>query len=93
MNEDNLIGRVVKAKAGRDSNDFFIIVNVIDGIYVQIANGERRKIEKPKKKKIKHLQFTNMWASDIKGLLLENKEVTNAKIRKYFKSVDIDKEV
>lgn len=93
MNQDNLIGRVVKAKAGRDLDNFFIIVNVIDDVYVQIADGERRKIENPKKKKIKHLQFTNMWANDIKELLLQSKEVTNAKIRKYFKSVEIDKEV
>ena len=93
MNEDNLIGRVVKAKAGRDLDSFFIIINVIDNIYVQIADGQKRKIENPKKKKIKHLQFTNMWANDIKELLLHSKEVSNADIRKYFKSVEIDKEV
>lgn len=93
MNDDNLIGRVVKAKAGRDLDDFFIIIDVLDEIYVQIVDGKRRRIENPKKKKIKHLQFTNMWANDIKELLLQNKEVNNAKIRKYFKSVDIDKEV
>lgn len=93
MNKDNLIGRVVKAKAGRDSEGFFIILDIIDDNYVLIVDGKSRKIEDPKKKKIKHLQFTNMWASDITKLLQQNEEVTNAKIRKYFKSVDIDKEV
>ncbi|MHC1685648.1 MAG: hypothetical protein AB6733_22425 [Clostridiaceae bacterium] len=93
MSEDNLIGRVVKAKAGRDLEGFFIVVDIIDNDYVHIADGKSRKIENPKKKKIKHLQFTNMWANDIKMLLLQKEEVTNAKIRKYFKSVDIDKEV
>ena len=39
-------GSIVKAKAGRDKDDLFVVVG-IDGSYAYIANGKRRKVEKP----------------------------------------------
>ncbi len=47
------------AKSGRDKGKKLVVTEVIDNEYVMIADGRRRKIEKPKKKKIKHLQLTN----------------------------------
>lgn len=51
-------GLVVKAKAGRDKDDFFVVLE-FDEKYVFICNGKRRTLEKPKKKNIKHLALTN----------------------------------
>lgn len=51
-------GLVVKAKAGRDKDDFFIVMDFNEK-EAFICNGKRRKIEKPKKKNIKHLALTN----------------------------------
>lgn len=47
-------GQIVKAKAGRDKDGFFIILR-LDGRYAYIVNGRRRKVEVPKKKKLIHL--------------------------------------
>ncbi len=52
-------GSVVRAKAGRDKDKFFIVLRVEDN-YCFIADGRRRKAENPKKKKLIHLAPTNV---------------------------------
>ena len=93
MSTNNLIGRVVLAKTGRDAGKFFVIVGIIDNNYVYIANGKNRKIEKPKLKKLKHLNFTNVSAEEVISSLLRKEPITNANINKIIKSVEIIKEV
>ena len=49
-------GRVVESIQGRDKGYFFLILeNAADGI-VMIADGSRHRLERPKKKKTKHLR-------------------------------------
>lgn len=50
-------GMVVRSQAGHDQNRFYILV-AISGEYGFIADGKRRKIEKPKKKNLRHLKRT-----------------------------------
>lgn len=66
-------GSVVRAKAGRDKGSYFVVLN-IEGRYAFIADGKSRKAEKPKKKKLIHLEATSR-------VLAENLE-TNRKIKK-----------
>ncbi len=54
-------GSIVKAKAGRDKDMFFVVLG-LDKDYAYIADGKRRRVEKPKKKKLIHLQATNSLA-------------------------------
>lgn len=49
------IGQVVKSKTGRDAGGIFLVYKVLDSEYVEIVDGKRRTLEKPKKKKMKHL--------------------------------------
>lgn len=51
------IGTVVKALKGRDKDKYFCVVGMEDE-YVYICNGKERKLSKPKRKKIKHIQAT-----------------------------------
>lgn len=83
------LGQLVHSRAGRDKDRYFIIVGVVDENYVLIADGDLRKISKPKKKKIKHLVFHNKFADDIKRALLENKRITDADIRKSLQSMGL----
>ena len=46
------IGSVVISKAGRDKGDNFIVLS-LDGEFAMLANGDLRKVDKPKKKKLK----------------------------------------
>ncbi len=50
---DILIGQFVKSKAGRDKDRIFIIIEIVDEVYVRIVDGDLRRIESPKRKKIK----------------------------------------
>lgn len=79
---ENLIGRVVYSKSGRDSERAFIILDVIDKDYVYIVDGNLRKVEKPKKKKMKHLNITNDISEDIKQLIMSGNNISNSKVRK-----------
>ncbi len=51
-------GMIVCSTAGRDRGKFMVITEVLDG-FALIADGKERKLVKPKKKRIKHLYFTN----------------------------------
>lgn len=58
-------GQIVKAKAGRDKDGFFIIIK-LDGKFAYIANGKRRKVDLPKKKKLIHLVPTATVVQDFR---------------------------
>jgi ribosomal protein L14E/L6E/L27E len=50
--------RLCKSIAGHDKNSWYAIVKQ-EGGFAWIADGRRRKLEKPKRKNIKHIQITN----------------------------------
>lgn len=77
---DIVKGQMVISKAGRDKDLHFIVVDVIKP-YVFLADGKRRRIEHPKRKKEIHIQLTNFVDKQIQDLLEKNK-ITNAEIRK-----------
>ena len=70
---DIVKGSVVRAKAGRDKDSYFIVLDVLDK-FALIADGKSRKLEKPKKKNLNHLEAT-------KTVITQNLE-TNRKIKK-----------
>ncbi|GAA0716144.1 KOW domain-containing RNA-binding protein [Clostridium malenominatum] len=93
MEDKGQIGTVVYSKAGRDKDKLFIVIDVLDEQYVYIADGTLRLIEKPKKKKIRHLAFTNTKSDEVKNLLISGEKVSNSMIRKILQSHDVNKEV
>lgn len=93
MDMDNYLGRVVCSKAGRDMGKRFLIVGVLNDEYVYISDGRLRNIEKPKKKKLRHLTVTDIVADEIKEMILSDQKISNPKIKKYLQSQDSDKEV
>ncbi len=52
MQNNDLIGKVVLSKAGRDKDHLYVVVRQIDDDYVLLANGDTKLIEMPKKKKL-----------------------------------------
>lgn len=76
------LGQVVISKAGRDAGKKFVITGIIDSSYVLLSDGSLRKIEKPKRKKIKHIQLTDIILDDLKVKLGANQKVTNTEIKK-----------
>ncbi|EDS76460.1 ribosomal protein L14E [Clostridium botulinum C str. Eklund] len=92
MKYNELIGKIVYSKAGRDQGRMFIIFNVIDDDYVSIVDGDLRTVEKPKKKKLKHLYITDKVMEDVKERIISNNSISNIKVRRFLKNRDAIKE-
>lgn len=74
-------GMVVRSIAGRDKGDLFIVLSR-EGAYAYLANGELRKVDRPKKKKLKHLQPSHYVSEFIQNKLSTMGKVTNSEVRK-----------
>ncbi len=77
-----IVGQIVISKAGRDAGRRFVVIRVIDDLFVELSDGNLRRVEKPKKKKIKHLDITDEVADRIAEKLMNNGRVSNAEVRK-----------
>jgi ribosomal protein L14E/L6E/L27E len=76
------VGQIVKSKAGRDKDRTFVIIGVVDQQYVLVADGDLRKVDKPKKKKVRHLAKYNIVSEDIKQKIDNNDKVSNLLLRR-----------
>ena len=54
MQNNDLIGKIVLSKCGRDKDHYYVIVDKVDDDYYLLSNGSNKTIQMPKKKKIKH---------------------------------------
>ncbi|MBQ2896982.1 MAG: KOW domain-containing RNA-binding protein [Clostridia bacterium] len=81
-------GLIVKSTAGREKDKFFVVLDIVDDIYCLIADGRTRKVDMPKKKKIKHLIATDVCSEGIKDKLKTAQTVTNSMVRKELKSFE-----
>lgn len=78
-------GFVVKAIAGKEKNQVFVVVEVNDK-FVFIADGKRLRVNKPKKKSVKHIQKVSTKKFSEDELLVKDEKV-NASIRKFLKNL------
>lgn len=72
-------GSLVYSISGRDKGSLFLVLKR-EGDFVYLADGSMRKLENPKKKKIKHTNKTNT-------LLEFDENISNSDIRKMLKKV------
>ncbi|AFS79243.1 hypothetical protein Curi_c22400 [Gottschalkia acidurici 9a] len=75
------LGQIVKSKAGRDKDKIFTVIDIVDEDYILIVDGKYRKLDNPKKKKIKHLMVYKNVLGDLKEKIARN-EINNSYIRK-----------
>lgn len=75
------IGSVVRSIAGRDKGDDFIVLAIEDN-FVYLANGELRKVDTPKKKKLKHVQVSGKISEFVANKMATVGKVTNSEVRK-----------
>ena len=79
---DLKIGQIVKSKAGRDKGRVFLICQVVDEQFVLVCDGDLRKLNLPKKKKVKHLVIYNTVLTEFAENLGNNKNLNDAYVRK-----------
>ena len=87
-------GHVVLSKAGRDKGKKFMVLSVDDtGSYVYVADGNLRRVENPKKKKLRHLDMTGDMLEKLAEKIMEGKQLQNSEIYKGIKMLDLDEKL
>lgn len=77
-------GDIVISTAGREKDNCFVVVGLQDN-FAFICDGKNRKIDKPKKKKIKHLSSVIGHSEFVSSKLFKSEAVTNREIKKELK--------
>ena len=72
---------IVVSLAGRDQGQLMFVVD-LDDQYAVLANGRSRKLENPKRKKLKHLRFAARIDSTVSRKLLSGDKVLNSELRR-----------
>ena len=72
---------IVLSLSGRDKGKYFFVVETA-GDYALIADGKCRKLERPKRKKQKHLQLAARADSRVAGKLRSGDKVLNSELRR-----------
>ncbi len=75
------ISDIVLSTAGRDQGKLFYVIET-DGAYVLIANGKERRLESPKRKKLKHVRKVPRAESRVAEKILHGDKVLNRELRR-----------
>ena len=78
---DITISDVVVSTAGRDHGECFYVVNEAP-IYLFLANGKDRTLDKPKRKKRKHVQKVLRSETRVAEKLRSGDKVLNSELRR-----------
>ena len=79
---DNInISDVVVSTAGRDQGKLFYVIGT-DPVYLTLANGKDRTLEKPKRKKRKHIQKVLRSETRVADKLRLGDKVLNSELRR-----------
>ena len=80
-NADITVPDVVVSTAGRDQGQWFYVI-AQDQTYLYLADGKGRSLEKPKRKKRRHVQKVLRSETRVAGKLLAGDKVLNGELRR-----------
>ena len=75
------ISDIVVSNAGRDRDQLFYVIGT-EGVYTLLAHGKDRKLEKPKRKKVKHISKVLSADTRVAAKLIAGDKVLNSELRK-----------
>ena len=75
------VGEVVRSTQGRDSGKYMVVIDILDDEYVLLADGNLRRLDRPKKKKVKHFIAEGLISKEIQQRILSENKMNNALIR------------
>lgn len=75
------IADIVQSTAGHDCGGLFYVVEAA-GEFVLLANGKQRKLEQPKRKKLKHVRMVSRPDSVVAQRLRRGERVLNSELRR-----------
>ena len=83
------VGDIVQSQAGRDRDQFFIVSSILGDEYVYLVDGKNKKLNNPKKKKIKHL-IVRKQKSELKEKFEQSQYLLGSEIRKVLQNFKIN---
>ena len=78
---DIKISDVVVSTAGRDKDELFYVIGE-EPLYLLLANGKDRSLDKPKRKKRKHVQKVLRSETRVADKLRQGDKVLNGELRR-----------
>ena len=78
---DIVKSNIVKSTAGRDEGDLFFVLDTQEE-FLLLADGKRRRVESPKRKKRKHVAFVGESHSVVAEKIRSSEKITNSELRK-----------
>ena len=78
---DIIISDVVETTAGRDAGQWFYVIDA-DPVFLLLANGKDRTLEKPKRKKRKHVQKVLRSETRVAEKIRSGDKVLNGELRR-----------
>ncbi len=81
MSMDIAAGRIVKSIAGRDAGHLFFVL-AREGDFLLLVDGKRRKLENPKRKRVKHTAVCQGMTSMASQKIANGEKITNNELRK-----------
>ena len=86
MNDELMPGDIVKSRMGRDNKVAYVILN-IEGDFAYCANGTTRKVDNPKKKRLKHLRKISERTEYMTEKITKDEKITNVELRRELQDV------
>jgi ribosomal protein L14E/L6E/L27E len=84
-------GQTVISKAGRDRGKVYVVYRVLDNRYVLVVDGSSRRVERPKKKNVRHLQlYTQLLDAGVRERVRQGK-VTNQELRRALAEMGVER--
>ena len=72
---------IIESLAGRDKGKLFYVLDVEDN-FVLIADGKGRKLENPKRKKLKHVRRVSRTETRVALKIKQGDKVLNSELRR-----------
>ncbi len=72
---------IVRAIAGRDQGKLFFVLDM-QGEYLLLVDGKTRKLEKPKRKKRRHVEFYRRAECRVGDKIKQRERLSNSELRR-----------
>lgn len=84
-------GQIVISKAGRDRGRVYVVYRVLDDRYVLVVDGLSRRVERPKKKNVRHLQpYNQLLDGEVRERVKQGK-VSNQELRRVLADMGVER--
>ena len=78
---------IVKSIAGRDAGKYFFVLATEED-FLLLADGKHRRLESPKRKRARHVQFVAESDSAVAEKIRSSEKITNSELRRAIAAYD-----